>query len=269
VAFSAFADMVKAEAGVLDSDPAEVATEKLVQSLAALPVEERERGWIEQNVRPLIGVAGEAQGGDRRAESFAAWRRYLEARAELRPHVLVFEDLHWADDDLLDFVDRQLLAAEEQADLLARIGGNPLFAEQFVRMSAELGLDELPESLHGIIAARLDSLTQGEKTLLQDAAVFGRVFWGGALADLSGVPREEADAQLQQLVRKEFSGASGAASWQVRSSMRSRTRSSATSRTGRSRGPSGLRGTSSRRRGSRRSAGTGSRIAPTRSRTTT
>ena len=39
------------------------------------------------------------------ARDFAAWRRYLEGLAEEHPLVLVFEDLHWADDGLLDFVD--------------------------------------------------------------------------------------------------------------------------------------------------------------------
>src|SRR5205085_7164164 len=43
--------------------------------------------------------------GDGRNESFAAWRRYIEGLAEQHPLVLVFEDLHWADDGLLDFVD--------------------------------------------------------------------------------------------------------------------------------------------------------------------
>ena len=41
-----------------------------------------------------------------REEGVAAWRRFLEALAEERPLVLVFEDLHWADDALLDFVDQ-------------------------------------------------------------------------------------------------------------------------------------------------------------------
>ena len=39
-------------------------------------------------------------------EGAAAWRRYLESLAERRPMVLVFEDLHWADDAMLDFVDQ-------------------------------------------------------------------------------------------------------------------------------------------------------------------
>ena len=36
----------------------------------------------------------------------AAWRRWIEALADRRPLVLVFEDLQWADDELLDFVDQ-------------------------------------------------------------------------------------------------------------------------------------------------------------------
>ena len=44
-------------------------------------------------------------GGESRGEAFAAWRRFFEALGEQRPTVLVFEDLHWADDGLLDFVD--------------------------------------------------------------------------------------------------------------------------------------------------------------------
>ena len=40
-----------------------------------------------------------------RDEAFAAWRRFFEELAEERPLVLVFEDMHWADDNLIEFVD--------------------------------------------------------------------------------------------------------------------------------------------------------------------
>src|SRR5206468_2727728 len=62
--------------------------------------------WVESHLRPLVGLETETGlGGDRRGEAFAAWRRFLEALAEQRPLVLVLEDLHWADEGLLDFVD--------------------------------------------------------------------------------------------------------------------------------------------------------------------
>ena len=75
---------------------------------------------------------------------------------------------------------RPLLAAEAQQTLLERAGGNPLYAEQFVELYSEQGSTEelpLPETLQGIIAARLDGLPDSEKSLLQDAAVVGKVFW--------------------------------------------------------------------------------------------
>ena len=59
---------------------------------------------VERQLRPLVGLAA-ADGQPSRDEAFAGRRRFLEALAEQRPTVLVFEDLHWADDDLLDFVD--------------------------------------------------------------------------------------------------------------------------------------------------------------------
>ena len=178
--------------------------------------------------------------------------------------VLVFEDLHWADDDLLDFVDylvewaggapllvvgtarpelldrrpgwgggkrnaltvslsalsdeetsrlvaslldRSVLDAEVQRGVLARAGGNPLYAEEYVHMLRERGQETeltLPETLQGIIAARLDTLPAPDKALLQDAAVIGKVFWVGALAEISDVARWQVEERLHALERLEF-----------------------------------------------------------------
>ena len=56
-------------------------------------------------MRPLVGEAELDAGASNRDESFTAWRTFFEALAERRPLVLVFEDIHWADDGLLDFID--------------------------------------------------------------------------------------------------------------------------------------------------------------------
>src|SRR6266508_965377 len=93
--------------------------------------------------------------------------------------------------------DRPLLVADAQSALLTRAGGNPLYAEQYVRMLAERGsADELPETVQGIIAARLDSLPLEEKALLQHASVVGKVFW---LRPLGAT-----EQQLHSLQQKEF-----------------------------------------------------------------
>jgi tetratricopeptide (TPR) repeat protein len=114
------------------------------------------------------------------------------------------------DDDtarlIAGLLDRPVLDAETQAALLARAGGNPLYAEQFVRMAVERGVTDrdLPETVQGIIAARLDLLSAEEKSVLQDAAVLGKVFWAGALEATGGARREEVEERLRSLARKEF-----------------------------------------------------------------
>jgi class 3 adenylate cyclase len=256
VSFWALAEMVKAQAGIQENDDAAAAEAKLRASVEAT-VDADDRAWVAQHLLPLVG--GEPpDASDRRDERFAAWRRYLEALAEQHPLILVFEDLHWADDGLLDFVDhladwasgvpllvlgtarpelldrrpgwgggklnattlaltpladeeaaqiigavleQALLPAETQQALLERAGGNPLYAEQFARLFVERGTAEdlpLPETVQGIIAARLDVLEPAEKRLLQDAAVVGKVFWAGALAG----DRDEVRAALHALERR-------------------------------------------------------------------
>ena len=75
-------------------------------------------------------------------------------------------------------------------------------------MVEELGDDgnvlKLPESVQGIIAARLDALPIDEKLLLQDAAVVGKVFWLGALERIGRRDRREDELLLHNLERKEF-----------------------------------------------------------------
>jgi tetratricopeptide (TPR) repeat protein len=106
-------------------------------------------------------------------------------------------------------LERSVLPADTQTALLQRAGGNPLYAEEFVRMvdDRDLALDEelpLPESVQGIVAARLDGLPDDEKALLQDAAVVGKVFWLGAAGMIGGLDRSVSEACLHRLERKEF-----------------------------------------------------------------
>jgi len=258
VTFWALGEIVKAQAGILETDAPAVAEKKL----AVVAPDE----WVRRHLRPLVGLDAELDvTAGQRGEAFAAWRTFLEALAEERPLVLVIEDLHWADETLLDFVDhvvdwatgvpllvvcsarpellerrpgwgggkpnaltlslsalsddetarliselleRSVLPSETQRALLGRAGGNPLYAEQFARMFAEGGVLEddtrLPETVQGLIAARLDLLPPDEKALLQDAAVLGKTFWSGALASLAGGDGAALDDRLHSLERKQF-----------------------------------------------------------------
>ena len=276
VSYWALGEMVKAQSGVLETDTAEEATARLGAAVAALVDDAAQADWVAGHLRPLVGLGADvATGGEGRGEIFAAWRRFFEAMAEQRPTVLVFEDLHWADDGLLDFIDslvdratgvpllvlcsarpellvrrpgwgggkpnaatlslsaldddetaaliagrlgEAVLPSEVQETLLRRADGNPLFAEEYVRMLRDHGrlrleggawrVDDvdvdLPASVQGIIAARLDALAPEEKSVIQTAAVIGKVFWLGSVAAIGSTSTWEAEERLHALERKEL-----------------------------------------------------------------
>jgi tetratricopeptide (TPR) repeat protein len=97
--------------------------------------------------------------------------------------------------------------------LLDKTEGNPLFVEETIRMLSEAdsmagGIERMiPDTLQALIAARIDHLPEGEKELLQCAAVIGRIFWRGALAELvlEGTDMDPllADLQLREFVLPE------------------------------------------------------------------
>ena len=98
VSFWALADVVKAHAGILDTDEAPTAVDKLVATVPEGP----DQAWMVNRLRALVGLdAPQAE----REENFTAWMRFLEHVALGGPLVVVFEDLHWADEGLLAFVE--------------------------------------------------------------------------------------------------------------------------------------------------------------------
>ena len=105
-------------------------------------------------------------------------------------------------------LERAVLPAETQQQLLEQAGGNPLYAEEFVRLLADRGglgdEGEVPESVQALIAARLDTLPSERKSLLQDASVLGKVFWAGALAAMGEREPAEVEQALHELARKEL-----------------------------------------------------------------
>ena len=103
-------------------------------------------------------------------------------------------------------LERAVLPADTQQALLERAGGNPLFAEEFVRLLTDHRSDavEVPDSVQALIAARLDTLPAERKSLLQDASVLGKVFWSGALAAMGDRDRHGVEQALHELARKEL-----------------------------------------------------------------
>src|SRR5262249_27466478 len=112
------------------------------------------------------------------------------------------------------------LPDELRARIRDRAEGIPLYAVETVRMLLDRGLLErddgtyrptgaietleVPETLHALIAARLDDLEPSERQVLRDASVLGKSFTKRALAALSGTAEDELEPLLAALVRKEI-----------------------------------------------------------------
>ena len=269
VTFWALGEIVKGQAGILESDDPDTASAKIDAAVAAAP----DRDWLRQRLLPLVGV--DVGSTAEREELFAAWRTFLETLADQNPTVLVFEDIHWADDAMLAFLEhladraegvpllilatarpelferhptfgaglqnvnrinlgrltdaetgrlvagllRGVVPDELRAPILERAEGNPLYAEELVRLLRDHDLlDEtdgsvalkpgvgvpVPESIGALIAARLDTLSSERKSMLADAAVVGKVFWAGAVAAMGGRDPGDVVAVMRELARKEL-----------------------------------------------------------------
>jgi class 3 adenylate cyclase/tetratricopeptide (TPR) repeat protein len=275
VTYWALADMVRWRCGIAEDEEPDEALQKLEAALEEHLLDPEERRFVEPRLAQLLAL-GEAPPRDRQ-DLFAAWRLFFERLADTYPTILAFEDMQWADESLLDFVEYLLewsrdkplfvvtlarpellekrptwgaghrnftslyleplsepamqellvglvpgLPPQLRKQILERAEGVPLYAVETVRMLLDRGLLvedgsaykvvgevatlEVPETLHALIAARLDGLSPGERRLLGDAAVLGKTFTPDALARLSGLGRDELDGLLNAMVRREVLG---------------------------------------------------------------
>ncbi len=273
VTYWALADMVRMRCRIAEDEQPASALEKLRAVLSEHVLDDEERRFVEPRVAHLLGL--EEGPHYERDDLFAAWRIFFERLATVNPVAMVFEDMQWADDSLLDFIDyllewsrqhpifvctlarpeiherrptwgagqrsftslyleplshqamEQLLGGlvpglpdDLRARILERAEGVPLYAVETVRMmldrgalvqdgpvyrpAAPIAQLEVPETLHALIAARLDGLAPDERHLLQNAAVLGKTFTRHGLATLAGLDDEELEPLLRALVRKEI-----------------------------------------------------------------
>jgi class 3 adenylate cyclase/tetratricopeptide (TPR) repeat protein len=112
------------------------------------------------------------------------------------------------------------LTEELKDQVLERSEGVPLYAVETVRMLADrgvLGQDEggyylagdpgfleIPDTLHALVASRLDTLSVEQRSLLEDAAVVGRTFQTALLAVVHGGDQMSLETHLRDLVQREF-----------------------------------------------------------------
>ena len=204
-----------------------------------------------------LDVAGDLHPVDARDQLHAAFVGFVDDIATDQPVVLVVEDVHWAEPDLLDLLERvvtesragalvlatarpelydtrpawgagsrnttvvrldplpageagrlldelvpAVLTVELREQLVQRADGNPFFLEELVGELSDVGVLErredgwvlgggpaevtIPDTVHAVLAARIDRLPETEKAALQAGAVVGRAFWAAPVVHLLG-----------------------------------------------------------------------------------
>jgi class 3 adenylate cyclase/tetratricopeptide (TPR) repeat protein len=279
LAYWALGEIIRGQFEIVDTDDSEFAWAKLLHGIEAVvsrdETDEPAERLAATIARPLgiepptehatvTGVHDAEDPQQIRDRLFSAVRSLVEAASHRWPVVIAIEDIHWADEGMLDLIeylarwvrgpalivsmardellDRrpgwgggrrnattialEALSQNETRELVAallpdgngarangqdlvpqvaeRSAGNPLFAEEMVNRIREEGskdVQTLPETVHAVLAARLDSLSPPERRVLQHAAVVGQTFWDGSLAGLEdeeGIDLGDALAALQE-----------------------------------------------------------------------
>jgi predicted ATPase len=271
ISYWALGEVIRSEFGIAGGEQMESAWQKLREGMADRLDGDGDEEAAERNAALIARMFGleppdsapplESEDPQRVRESmFSAIRVLMEAISSERPLVVAFEDIHWADEGMLDLIEHlarwlrgpvlivcmardelldrrtdwaggrrnatsiyldplsddetqklvESLYGNGNSDLVARVaeraGGNPLFAEEMVNRLNEggEGADVLPESVHSVLAARLDSLAPFERRLLQQAAVVGPNFWEGLLRTTSERGESEVISALTSLQDKEL-----------------------------------------------------------------
>lgn len=237
-------EILREQLGILDNDPPERIRERL-----------GERGIL--GLALGLDVARDLHPLDAREQLHQAVVELVEQLSAERPLLMLVEDIHWAEDDLLDLLERVardargpiVLIATARPELLTRrrgwgtgwrnattiwlealrteatsrmldgllsielpealakliverAEGNPFFLEELVGELVDGGVLErrdgtwrthelpegfaVPDSVHAVLAARIDRLPPLEKAALQAASVVARVFWAGPVVHLLG-----------------------------------------------------------------------------------
>ena len=155
--YSALAQAVGAACGVLNDDPPETVEAKATAAV--------ERSFGDATLAPQVIalIGGIEPTGFRREELFEAWRRFVERMADRAPLVLVLEDVHWADDGLLDFIEH--FAGRGSGPVLVLVLARPDFLERRPAWGADVP-DATAVVLEPLTASETEAMLD---VLLKDA----------------------------------------------------------------------------------------------------
>ena len=283
LAYWALGEIIRGQFEIVDTDDSQLAWAKLLHGIEAvstkLETDEPPERLAATIARPLgieppadlaiaTGLHDAEDPQQMRDRLFSAVRSLVEAASKRWPVVIAIEDIHWADEGMLDLIDymarwirgpalivclardellerrpgwgggrrnyttialeplsqgetRELVtallpggngsSANGHGDLIPQVAersaGNPLFVEEMVNRIREEGskdVQTLPESVHAVLAARLDSLSAPERRVLQHASVVGQTFWDGSLVGLEDEEGIDLSDALNELEEKDL-----------------------------------------------------------------
>ena len=161
ISYWALAEMVRLRAQITEGEDAASARPKLTAMLEQFVDDPEERRFVEPRLAGLLGLAELPSDG--REELFAAWRTLFERIAAQAPTVLVFVDLHWADQGLLDFVE----------DLLAWARTSPIFVVALARPELLERRPDWGSAVRSVTRINLEPLAAPEMAQLLDGLVPG------------------------------------------------------------------------------------------------
>jgi class 3 adenylate cyclase len=128
VTFWALGEMVRRRAGIVEGEEPARARTRLRTCVAEFVPGAEDRRWIEPRLEGLLGLGDMPPGG--RAELFSALRSFFHHIAERGTTVLVFEDLHWTDDGLVDFI-AELVERSNRSPLLVITHARPDLLDRY------------------------------------------------------------------------------------------------------------------------------------------
>ncbi|MGI8792779.1 MAG: tetratricopeptide repeat protein [Acidimicrobiales bacterium] len=246
-----------------DCDPTAEEIGSLLAKVTGLETDHPDVTRLTEGIRFILGdpdALADVDPSRARDEALRAAVQLLEAIARHRPVVLGISELHWADDVVLEFIDRALThltglpvvilassrpelmsrwqprggrhgvvelhlepftddesvallttilegppPADLTENLLARSGGNPLFLEELALLVRDAGPGrDLPATLRGLVATRLDGLSRSHRRVLDDAAVVGRIGTTDALSALRPDETGALDEALAELAAQDL-----------------------------------------------------------------
>jgi class 3 adenylate cyclase/tetratricopeptide (TPR) repeat protein len=161
ISYWALVEMVRRRAGIGDGDDEATIRTRLNATLEQFVPDAGERRWIMPRFAGLLGI--EQLPAEGREELFAAWRTLFERMSEQSPVILVFTDLQWADQGMLDFVEN-LLSWARSAPIFVVALARPELGERRpdwgsgVRTLTRLTLEPLADAE---IGEMLDGLVPG------------------------------------------------------------------------------------------------------------